>query len=42
MVAERLRLQQEEEERIRKEEEAERQRIADLEAAEEADRILEI
>lgn len=38
MVAERLRLQQEEEERIRKAEEAERQRIADLEAAEEAER----
>jgi translation initiation factor 5B len=38
MVAERLRLQQEEEERIKKAEEAERQRIADLEAAEEAER----
>lgn len=38
MVAERLRLQREEEERIRKEEEAERQRVADLEAAEEAER----
>jgi translation initiation factor 5B len=38
MVAERLRLQQEEEERIKKEEEAELQRIADLEAAEEMER----
>ncbi len=38
MVAERLRLQREEEERIRLAEEAEKKRIAELEAAEEAER----